>query len=40
MNERPYGHSKAFAMMSLEEEDAHSDLSGVPEENLKILEDW
>ena len=32
--------SKAFAMMSLKEEDAHSDLSGVPDEHLKILDDW
>ena len=32
--------SKAFAMMSLKEEDAHADLSGVPDEHLKILDDW
>lgn len=32
--------SKAFAMMSLKEEDAMADLSGVPAENLKILDDW
>lgn len=32
--------SKAFAMMSLRAEDAHDDLTGVPEEHLKILDDW
>ena len=32
--------SKAFAMMSLKEEDAHADLSGVPDEHRKILDDW
>ena len=32
--------SKAFAMMSLKLEDASADLSGVPAENLKILDDW
>jgi membrane-associated progesterone receptor component len=32
--------SKAFAMMSLKEEDAHPDLTGVDESHLKILDDW
>ena len=32
--------SKAFAMMSLKEEDAHDDLTGVDEEHLTILDDW
>ena len=32
--------SYAFAMMSLKEEDAHNDLTGVPDEHLKILDDW
>ena len=32
--------SKAFAMMSLKEEDAHADLTGVDDEHLKILDDW
>lgn len=32
--------SRAFAMMSLEEKDAHADLTGVPDEHLKILDDW
>lgn len=32
--------SKAFAMMSLKEEYAHADLTGVSDENLKILDDW
>jgi membrane-associated progesterone receptor component len=32
--------SKAFAMMTLKEEDAHPDVSGVPQDNLKILDDW
>ena len=32
--------SKAFAMMSLKEEDAISDVAGVPSEHLKILDDW
>merc|ERR1712146_274856 len=32
--------SKAFAMMSLNAEDAHADLSGVPDNHLKILDDW
>jgi len=32
--------SKAFAMMSLKEEDAHPDLSGVDDDHLKILDDW
>ena len=32
--------SKAFAMMSLKEEDAHADLTGVPDDHLKILDDW
>ena len=34
------GRSKAFAMMSLKEEDAHADLTGVPDDHLKILDDW
>ena len=33
-------YSKAFAMMSLKEEDAHPDLSGVDDDHLKILDDW
>ena len=32
--------SYAFAMMSLKPEDAHADLTGVPDEHLKILDDW
>ena len=32
--------SKAFAMMSLKEEDAISDLTDVPDVHLKILDDW
>jgi len=32
--------SYAFAMMSLKAEDAHANLAGVPEEHLKILDDW
>ena len=32
--------SKAFAMMSLKVEDAVSDLTGVPDNHLKILDDW
>lgn len=32
--------SYAFAMMSLKAEDAHADLAGVPDEHLKILDDW
>jgi len=32
--------SKAFAMMSLKQEDAHDDLAGVDEMHLKILDDW
>jgi hypothetical protein len=32
--------SRAFAMMSLKEEDAHPDLSGVDADHLKILDDW
>eukprot|EP00967_Tisochrysis_lutea_P148725 scaffold284598_cov26-Tisochrysis_lutea.AAC.2 len=32
--------SKAFAMMSLKEEDAHNDLTGVDEDHLKVLDDW
>ena len=32
--------SKAFAMMSLKEEDAHADMTGVDDEHLKILDDW
>jgi len=32
--------SKAFAMMSLKAEDAIADLTGVPDDHLKILEDW
>ena len=32
--------SYAFAMMSLKLEDAHADLTGVPDEHLKILDDW
>jgi len=32
--------SKAFAMMSLKAEDAVADLTGVPDEHLKILDDW
>lgn len=42
----PYGvfagkdASKAFAMMSLKEEDAHNDLTGVDEDHLKVLDDW
>jgi len=42
----PYGifagkdASKGFAMMSLKEEDAHSDLTGVDDDHLKILDDW
>mmetsp|Transcript_3203 Transcript_3203/g.10399 ORF Transcript_3203/g.10399 Transcript_3203/m.10399 type:complete len:158 (-) Transcript_3203:422-895(-) len=42
----PYGifagkdASKGFAMMSLKEEDAHSDLTGVDDDHLRILDDW
>jgi membrane-associated progesterone receptor component len=32
--------SRAFAMLSLKEEDAHDDLAGVDEEHLKVLDDW
>ena len=32
--------SRAFAMMSLEEKDAIADLTGVPDDHLKILDDW
>lgn len=32
--------SRAFALMSLKQEDALSDLSGVDDDHLKILEDW
>ena len=32
--------SKAFAMMSLKEEDAHNDLTGVDDDHLQILDDW
>ena len=32
--------SKAFAMMSLKEDDATCDLTGVPDNHLKILDDW
>ena len=32
--------SYAFAMMSLKAEDAHANLAGVPDEHLKILDDW
>ena len=32
--------SKAFAMMSLKEEDMHADLTGVDDEHRKILDDW
>ena len=32
--------SRAFAMMSLEEKDAHADMSGVDADHLKILDDW
>ena len=32
--------SKAFAMMSLKAEDAVADVSAVPPEHLKILDDW
>jgi hypothetical protein len=32
--------SKAFAMMSLKEEDGHPDLTGVNDDHLKILDDW
>ncbi len=35
----PFG-SYAFAMLSLKLEDAHSNLSGVSDEHLKILDDW
>ena len=27
-------------MMSLKEEDAHPDLTGVPDDHLQILDDW
>ena len=41
MRLRPHpARSKAFAMMSLKEEDAHSDLTGVPDDHLQILDDW
>ena len=32
--------SRAFAMMSLKEEDANADMTDVPENHLKILDDW
>lgn len=32
--------SKAFAMMSLKEEDAHPDVTGVDADHMKILQDW
>ena len=40
---RPRSHilrSKAFAMMSLKEEDAHDDLTDVDDQHIKILDDW
>jgi len=42
----PYGvfagkdASKAFATMSIKEEDAHNDLTGIDENHLKVLDDW
>ena len=32
--------SRAFAMMSLKAEDALADVSDVPEDHIKILDDW
>ena len=32
--------SRAFAMMSLKEEDANADMTDVPPDHLKILDDW
>lgn len=32
--------SKAFATMSVKEEDAHNDLTGIDENQLKVLDDW
>ena len=32
--------SKGFAMMSLKVEDAIADVSDVPEDHIKILDDW
>ncbi len=32
--------SRAFAMMSLKPEDANADMTDVPPEHLKILDDW
>ena len=36
----PGARSKAFAMMSLKEEDAHPDVTGVDADHMKILQDW
>ena len=32
--------SKGFALMSLDAEDAHADLSGLTDEQLGVLDDW